>query len=286
MELYVDSKSVGLGENNPCSGGVVSLWSMLQFLAKTFVELTGKLNAVEARLCLESRDEQLRPDVAAWLCSHLTALAMDATTHELDSIGDQCQRIIGVIQSKPPNCGEVRDALYNLRTRFEDEFGRHFFLHLSRKEAEQYRNPLNQWREAVDRFPLIRYNVEESIKCFALNRYGASAFHILQVAEYGVIQVADVLDVSGDKPGWGSLKRLHDLIKVPFPQRTDLAKQHTKLLEDIVPLALAMKDAWRHKLDHVDNQLKWIDTDFSPNVVEDIVSAVRAFMRKLATDLP
>ena len=101
-----------------------------------------------------------------------------------------------------------------------------------------------------------------------------------------MIQVAKLLQVEGDKPGWGALKRLSELIKEPFPQRTALAQKHTKLLENVVPLAIVIKDSWRHKLDHVDNQIVWVDTDFSPEVAGEIISATRAFMRKLAKELP
>ena len=149
-----------------------------------------------------------------------------------------------------------------------------------------YLNPLKDWETVLRRFPKMQYNVEESAKCFALERYGAAVFHVLQVAEYGVIEVAKLLQVEGDKPGWGSLKKLTDLIKESYPKRTLLAQRHSKLLENVVPLAIVIKDSWRHKLEHVDNQIVWVDTDFSPNVAEEIVTATRGFMRKLALELP
>ncbi|HXE06657.1 MAG TPA: hypothetical protein VN612_02090 [Acidobacteriaceae bacterium] len=167
----------------------------------------------------------------------------------------------------------------------EDELSLQMYFSFTQKEAEMYQNPLQGWESVIAKFPKVRQNIEESAKCFALERYGASVFHVLQVAEYGVIEVARLLGVSGDKPGWGSLKRLQDLIKVPYPERLPLAQTHSKLLENVVPLAFVIKDNWRHKLDHVDNQMIWMDADFSPEVADDIISATRAFMRKLAFDL-
>lgn len=149
-----------------------------------------------------------------------------------------------------------------------------------------YLNPLKGWDTVIGRFLKMQYNVEESAKCFALERYGAAVFHILQVAEYGVIQVGKLMGELGDKPGWSCVQRLRKLISAPYPERTPLAQQHTKLLENVVPLAIVVKDSWRHKLDHVDNQIVWVDTDFSPHVAEEIVTATRGFMRKLALELP
>jgi hypothetical protein len=65
-----------------------------------------------------------------------------------------------------------------------------------------------------------------------------------------------------------------------------LAPNRTFHLENVIPLAIVVKDSWRHKLDHVDNQIRWVDTDFSPQVTEEIISATRGFMRKLAMELP
>jgi hypothetical protein len=106
------------------------------------------------------------------------------------------------------SCGEIRDDLRELRRRFEDELKKKLFLQLTLAESRRYLAPLEAWEQIAERFPKTRYNIEESSKCFALERYGASVFHALQVAEYGVIQVAELMQVQGDKPGWGSLKLL------------------------------------------------------------------------------
>jgi len=183
--------------------------------------------------------------------------------------------------------GEFRDDLREVRRRYEDELKSAYFIHFDSLQAKMYTDPLKDWDQVLSRFKKdVQYNIEESSKCFAMERYGAAVFHILQVAEYGVIKVAELLQIPGDKPGWGSLKGLQKLISVPWPQREPLAKKHSKLLENVVPLAFVMKDSWRHKLDHVNNQLLWLEKDFSPLVAEEIISATRAFMRKLALEFP
>jgi hypothetical protein len=267
---------------------VVSLLDMQQFYADFFLKATAQLNAFERLAKNENRATLGKPQLTTALYAELGGLMTDSALHGFDSIGLQCQRTMKRMQDKNMvlTCGEIGNELENLRTRVEDEFSRHLFLHLTLREADIFQNPEKHWENVASRFPKMRYNIEESAKCFALNRYGAAVFHVLQIAEYGVIQVGDLLGVLGDKPGWSCLKRLQDLIAVPYPQRIPLARQHTKLLEDVVPLAVVVKDSWRHKLDHVDNQIRWVDTDFSPQVAEEIISATRGFMRKLASELP
>ena len=261
---------------------------MLQFYADAFTDLIGFLAASEAKLSLEKRENSLSQAGAIAIHAKLSTLGQLCAAYGFKSIAHQCQRMTEHLQKRAMNisCGDMRDSLKQLRERREDELKSVLFLHLDPKQAEEFKNPSKDWDEVIGIFTKVRYNIEESAKCFALERYGASVFHVLQVAEYGVIQVAKLLQVAGDKPGWGSLKRLADLIKEPYPKRSALAQKHSKLLENVVPLAIVVKDSWRHKLDHVDNQIVWVDTDFSPMVAGEIISATRAFMRKLALELP
>ena len=177
-------------------------------------------------------------------------------------------------------------AVSMLATRLEDELSLRAFFELEPRQAELFQNPFMHWDAIIDRFEKTRLNVEESSKCFALERYGAAVFHILQVAEYGVIQLSTLMNVQGDRPGWGSLKRLSTILEKPYNRRSDFEQRHSKFLNEAVPLAIIIRDNWRHKLDHVDNQIVWVDTDFSPRVAEEIISATCGFMRKLASELP
>jgi hypothetical protein len=101
-----------------------------------------------------------------------------------------------------------------------------------------------------------------------------------------VIQVAKLLGVSGDKPGWSCLERLGRIAKKSYHERSDVERKHSQFLENTLPLLFAIKDSWRHKISHVENKLVWADTTFSPQVAEEIVSATRGFMRRIAVDLP
>jgi hypothetical protein len=225
--------------------------------------------------------------------------ARESTLGQVDFLREQCG-FIG-LKSAALKCGRIQEDLKinkdykietvaqwlrDLRERIEDDLKSEFFLHLTQQEMGRYTKPLDNWEEIVDRFGEVRNNVVETMRCFALERYGAAVFHVTLVAEYGVIQVAKLMKVEGDKPGWGSLERLSKILEKPYAQRTSLEQKHSKLLGNVVPLTKVIKDNWRHKLDHVDNQIVWMDTDFSPNVAEEIISATRGFMRKLAKELP
>lgn len=267
--------------------GVVSLFDLKQFFADVIDHEMGAVHFAEAKLGWEKDENPVVPAALLMLYAKLNVLGTLLADYGLKSSSAQCMRVVQKIDQKTlTRCGELRESLKQLRERYEDELKAAYFLHLDPKQADQYQDPLNGWEVVTRRFSKAKHNVEESGRCFALERYPAAVFHVLQVAEYGVIQLANLLEVSGDKPGWGSLKRLSGLIAEPFPKRSQLAQKHSKLLEDTVPLAIVVKDNWRHKLEHVDNQIVWIENDFSSTVAAEIISAVRAFMRKVASELP
>jgi len=268
--------------------GVVSLWQVQQFYGDFIGKFLSELSAWEVRAASENRENLTRPEITVAICAKLGVLQGLACMYRLNASDQQCQRIINNCQGKGMHvsCGEMRDDLRELRRRFEDDLKTTFFLQLTTLEADQYQNPLKGWDGISSRFWRIKFNIEESGKCFALERYGAAVFHALQVAEYGVIQVATLMGVQGDKPGWSNLKPLGAILERPYPKRTPLEQQHTKLLERVVPLAIIVRDNWRHKLDHVDNQIVWVENDFSADVAGQIISAIRAFMGKLALELP
>jgi hypothetical protein len=196
------------------------------------------------------------------------------------------QKILRLLSKSDRTYGKLRELLTELQERIIDELSAPRFLSMSDQEAGYYNSPRGGWEEVIKRFPKVAIDIEESSKCFACGRYAAAVFHALLVAELGVIEVAKLLVVAGDKPGWGALDRLEKILDKPYKERLPIEQTHSELLKQILPLMLAMKESWRHKISHVENRLAWLDTDFSPELAEEITKAIRGFMRRLATDLP
>jgi hypothetical protein len=271
--------------------GVVSLLDMLRLYADIFLKEFAEINALENKLfslAIAQPSLQVPPQRCVEVTVKVGLLFVSCTEHGLTSTAQKCVRINETLEARRmvATYGELKQWLAELRERLEDDLQKEVFLHLSAKEVEWYEKPDKDWHEAITRFSKIRHDVEESSKCFALGRYAASLFHILLVAELGIIEVAKLLSVEGDKPGWGALDRLKKIHDKAWNDKSSLEQKYSDLLKNTLPLAFAIKDSWRHKLSHVDNKLVWMDTDFSPEVASEIIAATRGFMRRLANDLP
>jgi len=221
---------------------------------------------------------------------NVSMFALQCERYGLESALQKCVRIVDrctTLQGlQPLTYGETASLLKDLRERLEDDMEKQVFLHLTLEEAGRYKDPAKNWTTVIGQFPHTRRDIEDSSKCFALGMYAASVFHVLLVAEFGVIEVAKLLNVAGDKPGWGSLERLEKILDKNYKDRSPLEQKHSQLLQNVVPLSSAIKEAWRHKISHAENKLTWIDTDFEPRTANEIITATSGFMRRLAKDFP
>jgi hypothetical protein len=267
---------------------VVSLLDMMRFYADLFVQTLSRIIKWETRCSRIETDKYLAQTIAVEIYAYVGVLSVELLTYGLNSSAKKAGRIHEELQTRQMVIPyrEMASMLRELRERLEDDLHSTVFVNLSAQESELYEHPDKEWRDVVSRFYKLRHDIEECSKCFALARYGAAVFHAMLIAEFGVIQVAELFTVAGDKPGWGALERLQKINDKNWKDKTDLEKKHSKFLENLLPLAFAMKESWRHKMDHVANKIEWMDTDFSPEVANDIISATRGFMRRLAADLP
>jgi len=262
--------------------GVVSLLEMLRLYADMFIKTFWGLSEIEGKW---HRSDGKIPIPQA-LAAAIVNLDVLCQHHGLTHTAQKCARVRQECQTVGMSYRDGVTALKEIRERLEDELHSRLFLQVPQESVKAYIDPLEGWKEVTARFHKTRTDIEDSSKCFALEMYSASVFHVLLVAEFGVIEVAKLLNAEGDKPGWSALDRLERIHKKSYQDKTPLEKEYTALLGNVFPLAIAMKDAWRHKISHVENKLSWLETDFSRRTAEEIISAARGFMVRLATGMP
>jgi hypothetical protein len=209
------------------------------------------------------------------------ALGMKASAASLKRILD--------LYSKEDSTFEKLDKLADeLYHRIVDEIEGELFLSLTQSEAARYERWWNGWEAVLARFPDTARDVEETNKCFALSRYTAAMFHALHVAEWGAIQLGDYIGVTDPKKGWGPTeKKLRELIKGGHSNLPASLTGVFEFLEQMNREIDSMVLAWRHKVDHAANHLAIVpNTDFTPDIAEHVIGAVRVFMQRLIEGIP
>jgi hypothetical protein len=198
------------------------------------------------------------------------------------------ERIVKMLSNKRVDAGKFRDLAIELQDRMIDEMSATRFLALTVKEAAYYDSPTAGWQGVLERFPETTRDVEEMNKCFALGCYTAAMFHALHVAEWGAIKLGDYVGVTDPKKGWGPTeKALREIVKGGHSNLPLALAGKFEFLEQMNREISSMVLAWRHKVDHAANHLYIVpNTDFTPDIAEHIIGAVRIFMQRLIEGIP
>jgi hypothetical protein len=168
------------------------------------------------------------------------------------------------------------------------ELSTRLFVAMRAEHRKFYDKPFRLWEEILKRFGSISRDVEEMNKCFALCRYTAAMYHAMQIAEAGAIELGNYIGVTDTKKGWGPTeRRLQQIVKAGHAQLPANLSGKFDFLEQMHREIDSMVLAWRHKLDHAANNLAILpNTDFTPDIAEHIMGAVRIFMIRLMEGLP
>jgi hypothetical protein len=182
---------------------------------------------------------------------------------------------------------ELTPLQIELKGRLVDELSGRIFWVLSTKEHQLYVEPRKGWEIIIERFPNAVGDIEEAERCLAVSRYAGAVFHSVQVVEAGLIELGKLIGVTDPHSGWTAVSnRLKKIIDTKHQDRSPLEQQHFPFLEQIQGTIESLKNAWRNKVSHAQGKLVLMTSDFSPEIAEEILFATRAFMRRLATEMP
>lgn len=171
-----------------------------------------------------------------------------------------------------------------LQERLIDEMSAPRFFELTDQEAGHYSNWSKGWTEIIETFPHATSDVEEMNKSLAFGRYPAAVFHSLMVVEHGLVELGKLLGATDPKEGWdASCKQLAKVVAAGHSANT--TGLDFEFLSQLNVCAQAMKLAWRNKVNHATGKPMVMSGGFMPEVAEEIISASRAFMRRLAEGL-
>jgi nitric oxide synthase oxygenase domain/subunit len=181
----------------------------------------------------------------------------------------------------------LQDATLQVTIRLEEELAIRLLFQLPQEQQKYFETPTDEWEEVIARFPDTINNIEEMSKCFALSRFSAAVYHACQVIELGLIELGKFLEVSDPKSGFTAVTReLKKLIDKGHSNLPPKYRDCFDFLEQMHGLIEALKSAWRNKIDHAQKTLVLMTVDFTPAVAQEIMLASRAFMRRLATEMP
>jgi hypothetical protein len=266
-----------------------SVWDIMnKFSVKTFVQMSAGLESVEKGRrtvvdedIMHKKTKKLGKSIFKNFRLHCAELGLRTSLVTVD-------RLLRLYSKSDSTYGQEKKLVSELKLRIIDEISNEFYFFLTVPEATRFNTWESGWEEILERFPITMRDVEEMNKCFALSRYTASMFHALHVAEWGAIYLGDYIGATDLKKGWGpTAKRLAELIKGGHSALPESLTGQFAFLEQMNREIDSMVLAWRNKVDHAANHLHIVpNTDFTPDIAEHVIGAVKIFMRRIAEGIP
>jgi hypothetical protein len=266
----------------------VSLLEIIRALAGEYVQIAVNLDTAMGALAQGKLDIWQDDEHRGGLTSVLETLGSLCITYEMPVTRRFVDKIIVCFREENKTLSNelLHQYLHQLRETFIAELSTKLFFQMTSGKVLFFESPWKGWEGVKDKFPDAATDIEEMSKCFALSRYAACVFHSLLVVERGLIALGRELRVTDPKLGWDATCGKMQQIIVAGHAKYPTLSIGFPILEQINQSAQAMKHAWRNKVNHAAGQLTVMQADFAPDVAEEIMVATRAFMRRLATDLP
>ena len=275
-----------------CHGRLSSWWELMRFFNPCILLMAAETKGQHQR----SVDEQGNSVTNKPLPDYMRTMGpevyspVELECSELGLVASlaSARRLITLFGDPNPTQGDLQKALNELQGRLVDELIGRYFLALTPAEADLFENWRKGWEAISDRFPEIIRDVEEMNKCLALGRYSGAMFHALHVAEWGAISLGKFIEVSDLKEGWGPTERkLRELVSGGHAKLPAVLAGKFDFLEQMNREINSLVLAWRHKVDHAANHLAIVpNIDFTPDIAEHVIGAIRIFMLRLMEGLP
>jgi hypothetical protein len=281
---------------------LVTLLHVYQIYADTLVKLFDELRDMEVQLGAMlpaplSKDEEVA--FSTRFIEHLAKMKGSCVALELSSAEKQVNHIITTIDGKLTSGAVIAPKLGELRRRICEDLEDHVYICVPHRTAHRFFKRDEHRRyvfkvaaelmdpKIVERFPSASDDIEDTFRCFVCEFYPASMFHLMRVLEVAVLEVGEIAGVTDRNPSWGAVLQHVEkvVLRTKYEALPELVKPHRKILEAILPQMQSIQRAWRNKFSHVNNKIIPV-SPIDERVATEVLTAVEAFMRQMAYELP
>ncbi len=228
------------------------------------------------------------PDARAQVLANLQSLKVESEKLNWSDLSAQ----IGRFERRLLAANEIdTDSFDTMATLFSELLGnvqhhlaRDLFICIQNPKIDYLSRPREVFGEQVlGSFPSATYDLLESSRCFALDRWTATVSHLMRALEVPLSALGAVFGVSLAHTNWGPAldqieSRIREMHKDPIWKALPDCKEQQEFYAQAASSFGMFKDAWRNYTAH--GRGKYDEREAS-----DIMTAVRAFLQKLAPKL-
>lgn len=191
----------------------------------------------------------------------------------------QVNRLIAKIMNDNVTYRTLQTEADAIQTRLTDELDTKLYLAVDSQHAKYYTDYDVGWDSVIEKFPSTYFDIEESGKCLALNRYTASVFHLMRVAETGLQSIAKRVGLENDRPNWiEAIRYIEGQLNKNYDEMEAIFKGDVEFLSGIAAHMRSVNLAWRRRVSH-------IQRTYNQEEVKGIYDSTLGMMQHIANKL-
>lgn len=190
---------------------IVSLWEVLKVKAKDFVEACSILSLMygHIRYLSVTYPDQRLADQPPFLADSAEQLHGISNKMGLKVVADRSEELHQyLIQNNPIDITLADRMIRQLQEKTIDELGGEFWLKVGEQHSKIYRGQKAFLsKQVLKELPEIKNEAKQAGKCFALEQYTASAFHLMRIMDFLVQRFANIFGIQPDpdRDTWGTI---------------------------------------------------------------------------------
>lgn len=260
-----------IGDGN----GPITLLAMIRLHADTFYsigKILGGLEEIAKRL--RSSDKPMPSEVNVWLKRQLGAARTHLEMALLRLPVMSLDRFLAKLEDPKVSHESILSCSEDLSSRIADALSATLVYQIS-PERTRYMKAELFGPEVAARFPSAQTDIEDAGKCLAFQRGTACVFHLMRVMEAALKVVARPLGIPY-APSWESyISQITRKIDEKHRHKGVQWKKDEPFFKELLGDFHGVKIGWRNPTMHIVRR-------YEPEEAEEILIAVRGFMRRLA----
>ena len=253
---------------------------MNRFGAQEFMQIAATLQKIEAWCTTTAKTpesnllEIVSQDVFVKTAAALEHIGCNVSCASL-------KRIESDVASGSQGAISFAARIREVASTIQSEMALHLFLWVQPHHAEFYSKTAESvvGDECCTRFPSIKREVDEAVKCYAVGRFTASAFHLMRATEVVVKALAKAINAAPKHDAWRLVfEEMKSQVARPFGNRQKHWKTHGEFLHTIWADMCAVAKEWRNDLAHT------VDI-YSEEEAKQLLGVIPVFLRHGATKM-
>ena len=272
---------------------VSSLNELLEVNAETYVKIGEVFNKIDSLFDggMLAGLLTVPPDKILWLRANLPTLARHCEVLELPVTHGIIMQFYDDYHDVNPTWADALMRLNWIKGTFKQELRARLFMHVYQERTPYYSNlfvqggrvgyKIAEFLPIFDAYPSTRYDIMQAGNAYSYELFTAAVYHLMRVAEYGLVSVVLSLGDAAKNPSWdGMISTIHGRINRMASEKIkpDGWKADEQFYGETVGYFQDIKIAWRNPVSHVPRT-------YQPEQAEGVFTVTRNVMTLLATRL-